>query len=250
MKKWLFCFMLAGIFVFMPKTAFAAEAEPLAFVTTANLNLREEPTTDSTKYMTVPRGTTVWVTDLMDLEWYAVTYDGQEGYMKAEFLTEQTQAAQAAAEAEAETDSEAPATATAGGVEILEWAEAKKIFKTGKSVQVIDVRTKITYWVASFSNGNHADVEPVSADDTAAMKRTYNGKWSWDTRPVLVLIDGRTLAASINGMPHGGGVNSKNNMDGQVCIHFKGSKTHNGNKSHERDHQNAVTEAFNTAGKW
>jgi hypothetical protein len=51
-------------------------------------------------------------------------------------------------------------------------------------------------------------------------------------------------------MPHGGGVNEENNMDGQICIHFPGSKTHNGNRSHERDHQSCVQEAFDTAQGW
>lgn len=246
MKKWLCCCMFALLCVLLPVKAQAAGDETV-FITTANLNLRTEPTTESTKLLTVPRGTAIQVTDFMDYEWYAVTYDGMTGYMKAEFLTEETQLNSVET-----TDETTVATAEvpSGGVEIIEWAEAKKLFKIGLSVTVIDVRTKITYQVASFSNGKHADVEPVTADDTALMKRSYNGRWDWEPRPVLVLLDGRTLAASINGMPHGGGVNDNNNMNGQVCIHFKGSTTHNGNRSHERDHQNAVSEAYNTAVKW
>ena len=111
-----------------------------------------------------------------------------------------------------------------------------------------DVRTGINYRVASFSHGNHADVRPVNADDTAAILLTFGGRWSWDTRPILVHIGDRVIAASINGMPHGGdGTNHGNNMNGHLCIHFYGSRTHNGNRIHEEDHQRSVQEAFNSA---
>lgn len=253
MKKWLCCLLLTGLLIAAPKAVFAAEfgeadiSEP--FITIANLNLRVAPTTESDKLLTVPRGTIVWVTDYLDYEWYMVAYEGNAGYMKAEYL-EASQEAPATDDAVQGTPEAAYAETAVGTVELLDWSEAKKVFTLGTPAQVIDVRTRITYQVSSFSNGKHADVEPISPEDTANMKRTYGGSWSWDTRPVLVIINGRTLAASINGMPHGGGVNDNNNMNGQVCIHFKGSKTHNGNKSHENDHQNAVMEAFNTAKSW
>jgi len=137
-----------------------------------------------------------------------------------------------------------PERTSAYGVELLHWSYARRLFRLHVPMQVTDVRTGITYWVSSFSNGNHADVRPVSAADTAAMHRTFGGTWSWTTRPVLVTIEGRTFAASINGMPHGGGSIPGNNMHGHICIHFFGSRTHSGALSHERDHQNSVQEAF------
>jgi peptidoglycan hydrolase-like protein with peptidoglycan-binding domain len=135
------------------------------------------------------------------------------------------------------------------GVELLEWATVKGIFSIGSTATIYDVRTQITYQVKSFSNGNHADVEPVTKDDTALLKQTYGGSWSWDPRPVWVTVNGRTIAASTNGMPHAGGVNSENGMDGQICIHFKGSSTHNGNAAYSKLHQDAVMEAWEAAGK-
>jgi len=51
-------------------------------------------------------------------------------------------------------------------------------------------------------------------------------------------------------MPHGGTPSSSNNMSGHLCIHFQGSRTHNGSVGHERDHQRSVTEAYNTASGW
>jgi|GEM_PF-5647379 len=58
------------------------------YKTTDNVNLREGPSTDFNKITTVPKGSTVSVTDFLDYEWFLVDYNGQAGYMKAEFLTE------------------------------------------------------------------------------------------------------------------------------------------------------------------
>jgi len=135
------------------------------------------------------------------------------------------------------------------GVELIDWPEVMKIMKVGLTARVYDVRTGAVYNVKSFSNGLHADVEPVTVEDTATLKRTFGGVWSWSPRPVWVTVNGRTIAASINGMPHGGGVNQNNGMDGQVCLHFKGSSTHNNNKAFAQQHQDAINEAWVAARK-
>ena len=129
------------------------------------------------------------------------------------------------------------------GPELLEWSYVRTLLPRNTPIMITDVRTGITYWVNSFSHGNHADVFPVTPEDTAALHRTFNGQWSWNTRPIWVHVGDRKIAASINGMPHGGGSRS-NNMNGHICIHFRGSRTHNGSIAHERDHQNSVTEAY------
>ncbi|MCL2399643.1 MAG: hypothetical protein FWC91_07880 [Defluviitaleaceae bacterium] len=129
------------------------------------------------------------------------------------------------------------------GPDLLEWSHVRTILPQNTPIMITDVRTGITYWVKSFSHGNHADVFPVTSEDTAAMLRTYNGRWSWDTRPIWVHHNGRKIAASINGMPHATG-SRNNNMTGHICIHFRGSRTHSGNRFHERDHQNSVMEAY------
>ena len=131
------------------------------------------------------------------------------------------------------------------GPRLLEWSHVRTVMPRNTPIMITDVRTGITYWVNSFSHGNHADVFPVTAEDTAALHRTFNGRWSWDTRPIWVHLDGGKVAASINGMPHGGGGGRGNNMNGHICIHFRGSRTHSGSRFHERDHQSSVTEAFN-----
>lgn len=139
---------------------------------------------------------------------------------------------------------------SASGVQLLDWFETVKYtLPKNKDLSIYDVRTGLTYTVRSFSNGNHADVEPVTKEDTAIMLKTYNGKWSWDPRPVWVSYNGITVAASINGMPHASGPNKNNGMDGQVCLHFLNSRTHNGNTAFEKRHQDGVQEAWDAAKK-
>jgi len=209
---------------------------PMLFRTTANLNLRQAPSRDSARLALIDRGRLVYVTDFRDGEWFAVLVNGQAGYMYAEFLSKVV---------ETDANTEVTITAINGTVERLHWSEARQLTTAGTTLTIIDVRTGITWQMASFSNGNHSDVEPLTAADTAAMLQAWGGRWCWTPRPVHVIVGDRVLAASLNGMPHAGGPRQGNNMNGHVCLHFYGSRTHNGSRGHERDHQNAVNEAFN-----
>ena len=206
---------------------------PAYFLTTANLRLRTAPSLNSEVIKTVPQSTRVQVTDLRDGEWYAVYVSGVIGYMSAEFLF----------------DLRTLNNAEIGpnGVELLPWSYVRTFLPTGVPLQITDVRTGITYWISAFSLGNHADVEPLTAEDTAAKFLTRDGRWSWDTRPVWVHVGDRTIAASINGMPHAGSNIAGNNMNGHICLHFYGSRTHNRSLNHERSHQASVQEALNAA---
>lgn len=203
------------------------EHAPATFITTGRLRLRPTPCLDSTPILTTTPGTRVEVLDFRCGEWFEVDLNGTIGYMYSEYLRE------------------VPPPGEPGDVELIEWWEARNILTLGTPAVITDVRTGLTWNMASFSNGSHADVRPLSVTDTETMRQAFGGVWTWTPRPILVEVNGRTMAASINGMPHGGGMN--NGMAGHVCIHFKGSLTHNRTISHERDHQNAVMEAFETA---
>ena len=132
-------------------------------------------------------------------------------------------------------------------VELLDWSQVKPVFTIGVATEVYDVGTGLIYFVKSFSNGKHADVEPVTAEDTAIFKQTYNNRWSWDGRPVWVTINGRRIAGAINGMPHDGGVNNNNGMNGHVCLHFKGSSVHNSNMKYSQQLQAVVLDSYNAS---
>lgn len=126
--------------------------------------------------------------------------------------------------------------------EYLCWSKARHIYTRGSTATVTDVRTGLTFQVKRRGGTNHADSEPLKAADTAIMNRAYGSSWSWTPRPILVSVHGRDIAASMNGMPHGGQFIYGNNFPGHFCIHFKNSRTHNTNSISSR-HQAAVIEA-------
>ncbi|MDR3208049.1 MAG: SH3 domain-containing protein [Oscillospiraceae bacterium] len=208
------------------------DAAPSDFRTTTRVNLRQSASTDSAILKTLNAGVKVDMLTYDGDNWSKVSASGQEGYIKSEYLVDVSVLGDGL---------------QAGDVELIPWSEAKPIFKTYTPARVYDVRSGKVYYVQSFSNGSHADVEPLTKQDTEIMFATFSRKWSWAVRPVWVTIGGHTMAASINGMPHGGGVISDNGMDGQICIHFLGSTTHNGNTSFAQAHQDGVMEAWNAA---
>ncbi len=216
-------------FVFPFVNAYAADSE---YVTNDNVNFRTGSSMDSEIIKVIPRGTPVEVIG-ESVGFYYATVDNQAGFLKAEYVSKKTEMHQLI--------NESPA-------DLTPWSEVRNILPIGLDLPIFDIYTGIVYMVRSFSNGLHADIEPVTTDDTQALKRTYNGVWSWDPRPVLVNINGRVLPASINGMPHGGGVNNHNGMQGQVCLHFYGSSTHNGNLRFANEHQRAVMVAYKYMG--
>jgi len=130
------------------------------------------------------------------------------------------------------------------GIERIAWfgGEIQDLIPVGAVVTVTDTRTGLSFKVIRMGGTNHADVEPLTANDTAIMKQ-IRGTWSWDRRPLLVHVSGRTVAASWNGMPHGSYDITDNNFSGHFCIHFYTSRTHSSNQI-DNAHQSSVNEAF------
>ena len=131
--------------------------------------------------------------------------------------------------------------------EIIWFKGGSEIIPKGAVFTVKDVSTGLTYRAKRWSGGNHMDCEPLTAEDTAIMKRIYGGSWSWTRHAVLVLYNGHVYAGSQNAMPHGTSTISNNNFDGHYCIHFTGSMTH-GSKKVDPDHQAAIKRALKA--KW
>ncbi len=123
----------------------------------------------------------------------------------------------------------------------------QQVFARGTTATITDVATGISWKEQRRGGTNHADVQPLTAADTAKMKQAYGGSWSWDRRAVWVTVGGQTYAASMNGMPHGGGSIQGNDFNGHHCIHFTNSRTHGGNRL-DPAHQAAVKKALE-AGK-
>jgi len=86
---------------------------------------------------------------------------------------------------------------------------------------------------------NHADCEPLTANDAAIMKEVWGGSYSWKERAVIVEVDGRKIAASMASMPHDIQYITNNNFDGHFDIHFRNSTRHSDGKISE-SHQKQV----------
>ena len=146
--------------------------------------------------------------------------------------------------------------------EYLDWQNAARyIVPIGKIFTVTDFYTGQKFTVKRTLGANHADCEPLSSSDTAVMKKIWGGAFSWQSRPVLITCDGRTLAASAASFPHAGndaapagkwtswrsgdygsGENydyvKGNNFDGHFDLYFKGCTSHNTGKTNESHEKN------------
>ncbi|MFC3343911.1 hypothetical protein [Paenibacillus abyssi] len=125
---------------------------------------------------------------------------------------------------------------------IISWVEAKTLIPKKMKFKVIDMETGITFHVQRRAGSSHADVQPLTKKDTAAMKQIYNGHWSWHRKAILVQTDHELLAASMHGMPHGGDGIPDNDFSGHFCIHFLGSSVH-GSGNIDPEHQLMVHKA-------
>ncbi len=124
--------------------------------------------------------------------------------------------------------------------EVLPWERVARLFSG--VARVTDVRTGLSFRVRRRGGHLHADVEPLTSEDAATMKKAYGGEWSWERRPIVVQIGARQIAASMNGMPHGGESVKGNGFPGHFCIHFAGSRLHANGKV-DPEHQACVQEA-------
>lgn len=127
-------------------------------------------------------------------------------------------------------------------VEKLQWSVAQNVLKRGMDAVVVDVRSGYVFNIRRTGGSNHADVEPILPADTATFFKC-DGNFSWDRRPIWVIVNGRRLAASMNCMPHGYDTIPDNDMRGQFCIHFVNSRTHDTNRI-DPQHQACIEEAY------
>ena len=147
----------------------------------------------------------------------------------------------------------------------LHWDEINQFFPRYSTAQIIDVETGKTFYVKRTFGTNHADVEPLTIEDTEVIISIWGSVNNWDRRAVIVVIDNYKIAASMNGYAHAGldrypvlqvvdnrsggfgrGQNldmiKGNGVDGHFCIHFYGSRTH-GSRRTDTAHQTQIRRA-------
>ncbi|NLG23931.1 MAG: SH3 domain-containing protein [Clostridiales bacterium] len=173
--------------------------------------------------------------------WLAVRSGNAAGYVYAKQL-----AATAPSKSE-ETPKSADADKPSGVAAIDWWTGGiQRIFGRGTIATVTDVATGISWREVRNGGSSHADCQPLTAADTAKMKKAVGGSWSWARRAIWVTVGGKTYAASMNCMPHMGDSMPDNDFAGHHCIHFTNSRTHGTNRL-DADHQAAVKKALNAA---
>jgi uncharacterized protein YgiM (DUF1202 family) len=136
-----------------------------------------------------------------------------------------------------------------GKVWLEDWfGYMEKTVKRYQPFDVIDVRTGIHWRMQRFGGWWHADVETMNKSDTAAMTKAWGGTLNPSRRPVWVKINGKYYAAALMGYVHNTDTISTNGMDGQICMHFRGSKIHASGHIDEA-HQACILEAISKAGR-
>lgn len=118
------------------------------------------------------------------------------------------------------------------------WSEARYIFAVNDTARITDMETGRSFMIKRTTGANHADCEPLTAKDVAVAKDIWGG-YSWNTRAVLVQVDGRKIAGSMSFMPHDVQYITDNNFNGHFDVHFLNSTRHKDGQIDER-HQEKI----------
>lgn len=167
-------------------------------------------------------------------DFYRVTNSGNVGFVKKSDVDTK------------KYDGYSTSSPAAGHSKSADWftSNINYIFYRGAVATVTDVKTGISWKVKRKGGYNHADVEPLTAADTAAMKKACGSDFqTWHRRAIWVSINGVKYAASMNCMNHGECNIKNNNFDGHHCIHFTNSRTHSSDKLDD-DHQACIKRAL------
>ena len=212
-------------------TTEAGMKEEAGYINASNVRLRSEGNLNARTLTTMNHGAKLTILG-KEGEWYKVIHNDSNGYVFNEFVTL----------------GDAAQIEMNGDVELLDWWNGcQSLMRAGTVATVTDVSTGIQFQIQVIFGTNHADAEPLTADDTAKMRQTRDGQWSWSPRAIWVTLEnGRTIAASANSMPHGRSSIHNNNFPGHFCIHFLNSYNH-GRTRVNPEHQSQVRRAFDAS---
>ena len=108
-----------------------------------------------------------------------------------------------------------------------------------------DPESGISWQVHMFSFGKHAEIEPLTKNDTEKMNQVC-GKEKWTPKPVWVIFaDGTIRIATTHSVPHGVQHRTDNNFPGHACLHFPRTMAQvTAIGPYATKHQNAVDKAW------
>ena len=124
------------------------------------------------------------------------------------------------------------------------WTEAQYVCPINKTLKITDFDTKKSFTIKRTIGACHADCEPLTKADAAAAKRVFGG-YTWNTRAVIVEVDGRKIAGSMSYYPHGVEYITNNDFVGHFDLYFANCVRHVDGKP-DPSHQAKVEKA---AGK-
>lgn len=102
------------------------------------------------------------------------------------------------------------------------WAEISKALPVGGSVTIKDLYSDKTFQMQRTGGTNNAWVETISKTDSDTFAAMFGGDSTWEKRPVLATIKGKTYAAALFGGPGGKDTITDNNMPGGTELYFSG----------------------------
>ncbi len=105
----------------------------------------------------------------------------------------------------------------------LDWAEMDKLMPVNSSFKVIDFNTNQDFKMTRTGGKNHAAVQTASAEDHQKFLTIFGNAYTWEKRPVLVIIGDKKYAASLFGSPHGATGTDTTVMSGSTDLYFPGS---------------------------
>ena len=111
---------------------------------------------------------------------------------------------------------------------LVRWDTIKTELIVGKSYRVMDYNTGKVFYMTYTGGTNHAEMECTTAEDMAKFLSVFCGVVNYSKRPVVIGVNGKDVAASLYGFPHGTDTIKDNDMDGHTCMFFQGSTSHVG----------------------
>lgn len=126
--------------------------------------------------------------------------------------------------------------------ELVNWSEVKGMLALGTSYLVTDYNSGTSFYLVYTGGENHAEMECKDAFDSSVLRDVFGGEYSFFKRAVIISVNGRQIAASLQGYPHGSDEYGQNDMTGHVCMFFGGSLSHVGSLP-DAEHQELVYKA-------
>ncbi|MFD3156397.1 LysM peptidoglycan-binding domain-containing protein [Haloimpatiens sp. FM7330] len=130
--------------------------------------------------------------------------------------------------------------------DIYTWENARRIFTVDTVGTLKDTSTGISFNVKYYGGSNHADIVPLTKEDTNKMKQIFP-TWSWSYKRPMVLYFTQggvkyQLAVSLTGMPHSTTNIYDNGVSGHFDMYFYNSTSHV-NNTMDSAHQSNVFKA-------